>query len=668
MIEHPIDLGEEAWLRFRPLHATYAEPVRSALGEIELAAELKAYAPDIAETLRAEYSGSRYALLGKRLDPRAKPLRIKLDSSLPPEHFRLQYESSSGCCITAADGSGALYGLFHLLRCLQLKEPIENWPATDGPKVSLRALNHWDNVYPKVDIERGYGGETLFKWDQLSGKQEDTNTTTERLTSYARLLASVGINGLILNNVNVGETGSQLLRLDWLAKVEQVATLFRAWGIRVGLSISYAAPTLLGELESTDPREAATRNWWTERTAALYERIPDFLGFLVKADSEGQPGPMDFDLDHSEGALHLADALAPHGGRLFWRAFVYGHDETDIMSQPYKQFKPLDGDFAGNVTLQVKNGPRDFQVREPIHPLIGAMEQTPTAVELQITQEYLGHDTHICFLPSQWREVLDQPAQSHATTADFLIDQPDSALVAVANTHDAPNWTGHLFAQANLYGFAQLAWNPKTPVADIATEWTARTFDQQPEVNAAVVPILLSSWPTFEGYTAPNCLGQLYNQADTWDADHFDPAPWRNNGKGWFLADSSGIGIDRSPQSDSGLLDQYPESLRAQYSDPAICPEEYLLFFHHLPWDWELQNGKSLIQHLYDSYHDNAAVIDSWIHVWLELADKIEAHRHAHVLERLHRQRYHARLWARYMTSYLLNISEVPDSSGRSYN
>jgi alpha-glucuronidase len=654
---HP-DLGQEAWLRFRPLPETYAASVAPFLGNILSDTTL----PAPGNMLR-EYAQSRHVFLGKHARTDARPLKLLHDPALAPEHYRLDLDTSRGFSIAAADPSAALYGLFYLLRALQLHIPPSMWPGTDGPRITLRALNHWDNVYPKVDIERGYGGETLFRWDLIP----DDAACMARLAAYARLLASVGINGLFVNNVNVGDSGSQLLRPDWFPRLATVAEIFRGWGIRLGLSISYAAPVLLGELDSADPRDPAVQAWWRARADTLYEAVPDCLGWLVKADSEGQPGPLGYGLDHAEGSRHLAEALAPHDGRLFWRAFVYGHDKGDIMAQPYRHFKPLDGHFAHGVTLQVKNGPRDFQVREPIHPLIGAMEHTPTAVELQITQEYLGHDTHICFLPALWEEFLRQPAQNHPSAAEFLISHPEGALIGIANTHDAPNWTGLLFAQANLYGFARLAWNPQTPASTLAQDWATLSFDRHPAVVQEVTDILLQSWPTFEGYTAPFSLGQVYNQSDTWDSDHFDPAPWRNNGKDWFLANEHGIGIDRSPESASAFLGQYPPVLQARYADPRTCPSDNLLFFHHLPWDWPLPDGDSLIQSIYSRYHDSAARLDEWITRWTALAAHTDAHRHAHVLERLRHQRLHARLWARYMTSYLLSISNIPDRSGRTY-
>ena len=327
--------------------------------------------------------------------------------------------------------------------------PPQEWPRSDGPRVANRQLNQWDNVAPKVDIERGYGGETLFRWDLIADELTSQHTPVlDRLNEYARLLASVGINNVIVNNVNVAENGSQLLQIDWLPRIQAVGDIFRAWGVRIGLSICYAAPTVLKELTTSDPREASVRTWW-KTASKKYEAVPDCLGFLVKADSEGQPGPMDYDLDHAQGAQHLADALAPHGGTILWRAFVYDHNEYDTMTQPYRQFKPLDGQFADNFVLQVKNGPRDFKVREPIHPLLGALPQTATALELQITQEYMGHDTHLCFLPSQWEWILTQPAHNHGTLADFISSKAGGTIAGVANTNDNPNWTGHIFGQAN---------------------------------------------------------------------------------------------------------------------------------------------------------------------------------------------------------------------------
>ena len=532
------------------------------------------------------------------------------------------------------------------------------------PKIRTRMLNHWDNVYPKVDIERGYGGESLFRWDDLGSENPDT----ERLEAYARLLSSVGINALVLNNVNVGEMGSQLIQLEWLPRLARVADLFRAWGIQIGLAVSYAAPKMLKELETADPREAAVCEWWKARCDALYEAVPDLLGFLVKADCEHQPGPMDYGLDHAQGAQHLADALAPHGGVLIWRAFVYTDgDKTDVMAQPYKQFTPLDDKFAENVILQIKNGPRDFQPYEPVHPLFGGMKQTSMALELQVTQEYLGHDTHICFIPTQWEIYFKSQIRDDATLADVLCASEKSLIAGVANTNDNPNWTGHLFAQANLYGFARLCWDPYASSETIAHEWALLTFDGKTEAISTTENILNNSWRAFVGYTSPFNMGQFFNQADTWDADHFDPAPWFKKGKDYFHPSAEEMGFERSRGDDIEYVSQYPKELKELYQDPKTCPEDTLLFFHRLPWNWKIQNGKTLMQAVYDSYHDNAAKIDAWISDWTALAGTVDPYRHAHVLERLQRQRYHARLWARYMTSYFLGLTGIPDDSGRSY-
>lgn len=661
------DEGAEAWLRHRPLPAAYAAAVNAFLGPVDLALHPEVANSAVAPSLRSEWSRATAAFLaGSRQDAAPappSPLRFVADATLRAGHFRL-FASLDGLRIHCSDTAGALHGLFRLIDRLQARTPLASLDHADGPRLPLRLLNHWDNVHPSVDIERGYGGESLWRWPELPGP------LNPRYADYARLLASVGINGLVLNNVNASQHGYKLVTDSWIPKVAALAGAFRAWGVRVGLSVAYDAPVLCGDLATADPREPAVQAWWRERADALYAAIPDFLGYLVKADSEGQAGPATYGLDHAEGSRLLADSLAPHGGRLFWRAFVYDDAKGagDLMAQPYRQFRPLDGRFAANLSLQVKNGPRDFQVREPLHPLIGTLPATPVALELQITQEYLGHDVHAVFLPSMWEETLRTPAHLAPSAADALVRSDAGALVGVSNVNDSPCWTGHLLAQANLYGFARLAWDPHTPASVIAHDWAARTFDHRPEIVATVVRLLLASYRTFEGYTAPFCLGQLYNYGTTtWDAGHYDPGPWCNNGKDWFHADAHTVGIDRSPSSGRGFIEQYPPVLRARWGDPATCPSDYLLWFHRLPWEHRMPDGRTLIQALYDRYHDSAAQVDVFIADWLSLADDIEPARFEPVLEKLRAQRRHARLWARYLTSYLFSLCRIADSSGRTH-
>ncbi len=662
-----LDQGQEAWLRYRPLPESFRAIAGAFLGPVRVAEEATwGRESPILLSIVAEWERARTAFIGGRDADDMLPVTLRHDPAVTAEHFAIAVNPSAGVSITAGGPAGVLYGIFRLIRLVQTHHPADSWNVQDGPRVRRRIIDHWDNVFPVVDIERGYGGESIWRWTELP------DTVAPSYTDYARMLASIGINGLVVNNVNASRPqvgGYRLVTDDWIPKLAALAEVFRAWGIRIGVSISYNAPVLTGELDTSDPREKRVQAWWHERTAALYDAIPDLLGYLVKADSEGQPGPADFDLDHAEGSRLLANCLAGFGGSLFWRAFVYNTEDTtvDLMAQPYRQFKPLDGRFGPNVLLQVKNGPRDFQVREPLHPLIGALEKTPIALELQTTQEYLGHDTHLVFLPTQWQEALGQPTMTGASAAEFLCRQQNSALVGVSNVNDSPCWTSHLFAQANLYGFGRLAWDPQTDAKTIGDEWARMTFDNSVQGVDTVTRLLGESYHTFEGYIAPYCLGQCYNAAGTWDADHFDPEPWRNNGSRWFHADKHGIGIDRTYTSETGYLGQYPPSLQRLFGDPATCPADYLLWFHHLPWTHRMPSGKTLVQTLYDRYFEAAELVDDWLAQWKRLSGTVDCVRFTHVLERLQRQRYHARLWARYMTSYFYSLNGIADEQGRVY-
>lgn len=644
-----LDLGQEAWLRYRPLPNSALIP-----GPLEISPEWLGEDP-VLESLRAEWSRARAALFPEA-PADAGALRLCRGENLPAEASRIFCLTASEVRLEAADLPGALRGLFRLVRALQLREAMPGWELLHRPAIGLRAFLHFDNVWPKVDIERGYGGETLFDWRSLP---EDPRG---KLAAYARLLASCGFNAVVPNNVNAGEPeigGWRLITDPWLGKVAALADIFRAWGIRLGLCIAYNAPELSRACPTSDPREEQVRDWWRSRAAAIFRAVPDFLGWVIKADSEGQAGPMSYGLDHAEGSRHLAEALAPHGGRLFWRCFVYGHEKTEITAQPYRQFVPLDGHFAPNVTLLIKNGPRDYQVREPLHPLFGALPQTNCALEIQATQEYLGHDVHAVFLPAQWEEIFSLPTQDGSPLRQWLPQQPAPAIFVVANTNDSPCWTGHLFAQANWYGAGRLAWNPELTARKIAQDWAAMTFESHLPVVETVERILLESYRTFEGYTAPYCLGQIYNAAQNWDADHFDPDPWRNNGSDWFYAGPDGVGF---PRAKSEAFTQYPPKFRQRVADPQTCEIDYLLWFHRLPWDWRFPDGRTLLQTLCDRYRGSAAQVDSWIASWAALHGQVDALRFGHVLERLLRQRLHARLWARYLITYLHQQAGVPES------
>ncbi len=643
------DRGQEGWLRYRPALQEYRALAAARLGPLALP---HAWQDDpVARTAAAEWERARQTICA----PPAEAPRVvcKADAALPQDAHEL-HQAGDHLELRASNPGGLLYGIFRLIRLLQTHAAPALWPGRDAPALRHRLINHWDNIHPRSDIERGYGGRSIFHWDELPALRE-------RYYEYARLLASVGINGVILNNVNAGEPeigGWRLLEPEFLPRLEALAGVFRAWGVGIGISVSFASPVLCGELASDDPRDPDVIAWWAGRTRRIYERIPDFLGYLIKADSEGQPGPAKFGLSHAEGSRAIAAALAPHGGRLFWRAFVYGmRDDLDLVAQPYAQFKPLDGAFPDNVSVQIKYGPRDFQPREPLHPLLGALEKTATALELQITQEYLGHDTHAVFLPSLWEEILQTPVAAAPTLAAFLARSPEAAIAGVSNVSEAANWTGHLFAQANLYGFGRMAWNPDLRAAQIAREWGALTFDNHPRAMAVATSILLRSHRVFVGYTAPFCLGQVHGNADSWERCHFDPNPAAKNGTDLFRADATGIGLDRSPASGRGVLDQYPPALRALYADPATCPDELLLWFHHLPWDWTIRDGRRLLDALLDSYSRSAAEAAGFAELWATLRTVLAGPRFDDTLAKFTAQRDHARLWADHMTDYLTSCA-----------
>ncbi|GAB4167686.1 MAG: alpha-glucuronidase family glycosyl hydrolase [Terrimicrobiaceae bacterium] len=642
-----LSLGQEAWLSYRPLQTPTLEPGGLRWGSAFPCDKARA------DAVSAEWESARRRFF-PGADPAVGSVALEYDAGLGGEAFAIRCHDRHQVSIRSGGSVGALYGVFRLIRSLQTGEAEPGWVCAESPAIPLRAFLHFDNIWPKVDIERGYGGESLWKWALLPADPGG------RYRDYGRLLASIGMNAVILNNVNAGEPGIggwRLITSEWIPRVAAIAEILRPWGVRVGLSVAYNSPELAGDLSTSDPRDTAVQMWWAGRASEIYSQIPDFLGWVVKADSEGQAGPMTHGLDHASGSRALADALAPHGGRLFWRCFVYGHEAVDITAQPYRQFRPLDGCFADNTSLLIKNGPRDFQVREPLHPLFGAMPETSCALELQATQEYLGHDTHLVFLPSQWEEVFSLPVQDGTAFRDWLPGQKDAAIFAVANVNDSPCWTGHIFGQANWYGFGRMAWDPALSADRLAREWEAMTFGTQGSARSAIARILLESWRVFEGYTAPLCLGQIYNSANTWDADHFDPDPWRNNGSDWFYAGPGGVGIPRATQ-DHFL--QYPPAFRRRVADATTCDPDYLLWFHRLPWDWVMPDGRSILQTLCDIYRSSAERVDDWILLWQGLHCQIDPHRHAIILDRLLRQRLHARLWSRYMMTYLCEAAASP--------
>ncbi len=564
--------------------------------------------------------------------------------------------------VMASGGRGLLYGLFHVVRLGEDAFRGERAREVHRPALALRMLDHWDNVavHPVMgQVERGYAGGSLF-WDDGRARGG-----LERVRAYGRLLAACGINAVAVNNVNVHETEARLLT-DRIGEVALLADAFRPYGIRTHLSVTFAAPMLLGGLPTADPLDETVRDWWAGATRGVYEAIPDFGGYVVKADSEGQPGPFAYGRSHADGANLLAAALDPFGGTVHWRAFVYNHRQdwrdrtTDRARAAYDHFVPLDGEFAGNAVLQVKHGPMDFQVREPVSPLIGAMPRTRLAVELQVTQEYTGQQRHVCWLGPMWSEVLRFRHEQGSSVGELA----RGGLVAVSNAGDDPFWTGHPLAQANLYTFGRLAWRPDAEPREVLDEWIGLTFPDAPARLAdGLHAVLDGSWRTYEKYTAPLGVGFMVQPGHHYgpSVDGYEYSPWGT----YHFADRDGIGVDRSVATGTGYAGQYGKPWSELYESPDTCPDELLLFFHHVPYGHVLKSGKTVIQHIYDTHFEGVAEVEEARGTWASLAGLVDPARHARVAERYEEQLRGAREWRDQINSYFFRKSGVPDARGR---
>jgi alpha-glucuronidase len=503
-------------------------------------------------------------------------------------------------------------------------------------------------------VERGYAGGSIFWRDGA------LCADPARVRAYGRLLAACGINAVAVNNVNVHTTEAHLLT-DRLGDVAAIAGLLRPYGIRIHLSVNFAAPVILDGAPTADPLDAAVRAWWADAAGRVYAAIPDFGGFVVKADSEGQPGPFAYGRSHADGANLLADALAPFGGVVHWRAFVYNHRQdwrdraTDRARAAYDHFAPLDGQFRDNVIVQVKYGPIDFQVREPVSPVIGALHRTRVAVELQVTQEYTGQQRHVCYLAPLWSEVLrfDFGGRPVAELAD--------ELVAVSNVGDDPFWTGHPLAQANLYAFGRLAWAPALDPAAILDEWIDLTFGPAP--REALRAIMNDSWLTYERYTAPLGIGFMVRPGHHYgpDVDGYEYSRWGT----YHFADRDGVGVNRTRATGTGFTGQYPPPWSEIYESLERCPDELLLFFHHVPYGHVLHSGSTVIQHIYDTHFAGAERAAGMRRDWDAVADLVDPALHARVSERLDEQVRSAEEWRDQVNTYFFRKSGVPDAHGR---
>jgi len=560
--------------------------------------------------------------------------------------------------ITANTDAGILYGVFHFLRLLQTHQPVSELAITSVPRIKLRMLNHWDNL--NRTVERGYAGCSIWDWQRLPGFID------QRYIDYARANASIGINGTVLTNVNANAV---VLTEPWLKKVAALADVFRTYHIKVYLTARFSAPVEMGGLKTADPLDSAVRNWWKQKVDEIYNYIPDFGGFLVKANSEGQPGPQNYGRTHADGANMLADALAPHHGIVMWRAFVYRNETPkNRFKHEYNEFKPLDGKFRENVLVQVKNGPIDFQPREPFHPLFGAMPQTPLMMEFQLTQEYLGFATHLVFLAPLFKEVLSANTyakNNNSTVAQIVDGSADdhtlSGMAGVSNIGSDLNWTGHPFGQANWYALGRLAWNHDISSAQIANEWIRETYtNQQPFVDS-VQTIMLASREITVDYMTPLGLHHIMGYGH-----HYGPAPWYSkapradwNPVYFHKADSAGIGFNRTATG-SNALAQYQPAVREQFENMNSCPEKYLLWFHHVPWSFKMKSGRTLWEEMCYKYNTGVDSVRWMQRTWSHLKKYISEERFKEVQMLLNIQEQEAVWWRNACLLYFQTFSGKP--------
>ena len=570
---------------------------------------------------------------------RGSQVTMTIDRRMPAgDGFSIRTSAQGTVTLSAPNDKGLLYGAFELLRRQQSGQGIVD--TTSYAQFPLRILNHWDNL--DGSIERGYAGLSIL-WGA------DSLPTDATLREYGRANASVGINGTVLNNVNASP---QMLSTARLEQVKRIADALRPWGIKVYLSVNFGSPKALGGLDTADPLDTQVRQWWQQKTDEIYRLIPDFGGFLVKANSEGQPGPGDYHRSHAEGANMLADAVAPHGGIIMWRSFVYGyHPGVDRVKQAVEEFLPLDGQFRDNVILQIKNGPLDFQPREPYSPLFDQMKHTPMMAELQITQEYLGQSRHLVYLAPMWKEFFG-----------FVAPQTLRGVAGVANIGNDRNWCGHHFSQANWYCFGRLAWNPMLSSDEIAREWLRQTFSLNDRFVGTMTDVMERSREACVDYMMPMGLHHIFM-----DDHHYGPYPEGNRADFpdawkpvWYhKAAADGIGFNRS-STGTNAVEQYREPYRTLYNDVKTCPEQYLLWFHHLPWNYLMADGQTLWQHLCRHYRHGVEEVDGFVETWREMRPFVDDQRYREVEQRLLHQQENARYWRSHCLDYFQQFSQLP--------
>jgi alpha-glucuronidase len=655
--------GYDLWLRYAPLEGEALERLR-ALPDT-------AYAPHFLsdptislaageliagfQQLRGSVDSGIVVDTPRAPDPewvRTDTFRLYCNNSQQPNIGAFNVRASGAAItISASEPIGCLYGVYALLRELALGTDPATINITSAPAMPLRMLNHWDN--PDGHVERGYAGRSIFDWWHLPERLD------QRMIDYARANASIGINAVAVNNVNAR---AMMLEKRYIEKLARLADAWRPYGIRVFLSARFSAPRDIGGLDTADPLDPAVRAWWQAKADEIYAAIPDFGGFLVKANSEGQPGPQDYGRTHADGANMLAEALGDRG-TVVWRAFVYSaEDETDRAKQAYEEFVPLDGQFADNVIIQVKNGPIDFQPREPFHPMFGAMPNTNLMLEAQITKEYLGFASHLAFLAPMWEEVLDADTGHGATVAEVVAPV---GMAGVANTGSDRNWSGSDFDQANWYAFGRLAWDPGLPSEQIAREWAAQTFTREEPFLDAVVPMMLQSREAVVDYMTPLGLAHLMDTGH-----HYGPGPWvcelarpEWNPCYYHRADVDGIGFDRT-ESGSDALAQYAPQVAAQWNDVEAIDPAYLLWFHHVAWDHPMPSGRSLWAELVHRYDRGVEQVDDMAETFAEQQQYVDPQRFRAVSENLAIQSREARWWRDASIAYWQSLNGLDLPAG----
>jgi alpha-glucuronidase len=656
--------GYRLWLRYEPIQdAAQRAADITALQQIVLSTADGSDSTTMAAA-RQELTDGLHGLLGieARIVIVRNPAAI---AGAGDEGYALHLggKNGPGTVVVAANRDvGVLYGAFALLRLVQTQRMPDRLDLVSAPRIQHRLLDHWDNL--NGTVERGYAGQSLWNWFELP------DIVDPRYRDYARADASIGINGVVLNNVNAE---ALVLTEPYLQKVAALAGVFRPYGIRVYLSARFSAPIELGGLATADPLDPGVSKWWGDLADEIYRLIPDFGGFLVKANSEGQPGPQQYGRTHADGANLLADAVGPHGGIVLWRAFVYDNKvPEDRAKQAYDEFHPLDGKFRDNVVIQIKNGPIDFMPREPFHPLFGGMPHTALAVEFQLTQEYLGGSVQLAYLAPLFREVLTSDtftAGAGSTVARIVDGSLDhhrlSAIAGVANIGNDRNWCGHPLAAANWYAFGRLAWDYELGADVIADEWTRQTFSNDPRVVATVNAMLLASREAVVDYSMP--LGLHHIMA--YD-HHYGPGPWVDQGARpdwnatyYHHADALGLGFDRT-RSGSNALSQYAPEIARRWGDLATCPDELLLWFHHVPWDYRMRSGRTMWDELCLHYQRGVEAVRGWQKSWDALAGLIDAARFGAVQARLRRQEHDARDWRDACLQYFQIFSKRPLPAG----